>query len=203
VFLVAILVALASPASAKCCELDHLTIEGPGVDVTLTHAELEDLLSDPDLTLVYWPAFNAMAKGDEAPGGDLGPRYEVTYLLANSEGTVNVSAREALYPFASPPVAFTHKGQRQNFDADDDRDYPIPWGWRPFPATAVKALFTPHVDSLPADAVAVLEGLPASNEQRKSVAPLAWRVIGGLALLAGLLAQVGRLSQPSARARTE
>jgi hypothetical protein len=65
----------------------------------------------------------------------------------------------------------------------------------------VKALFTSHAESLPEEAVVVLEGLPASNEETTSMAPLALAALG-LVLLVGLLALVGRISQPPGRART-
>lgn len=71
-----------------------------------------------------------------------------------------MTAEETIYPFANPPVAFAAKGQRQDFDATDGRDYKIVWGWRPFRPAAVRAIFANHSDSLPPQAQDALERIP-------------------------------------------
>lgn len=164
---VVVLLVIGQPALAKCCRLDHIVVKGPGLEdgITLTHSQLEATLSDGEFVLLYWPLFNGSSKGDHRPSGNLGPAYEITYILPNSDGEPVVTAVETVYPFVDPPVAFAQKGQRQDLYAGDGGDSPIPWGWRPFPAAAVGAIFSEHKDSLPPGAKSALARVPIEIEK--------------------------------------
>ena len=132
-------VVLAAPAGAKAGGLERLVISGPAVDgaVEITADMLDDQLSPVEQTDLYWPSLMGKNKGNERPVGDLGPRYEITYILADVEGEP-VEVQETVYLEADPPVAFAPRGQTHELYPGDVR--PVPWGWRPVPERAVNAL---------------------------------------------------------------
>lgn len=182
---VVLLLLAASQAFAKGRQFDHLIVEGPGLEdgVTVTRTEVESRLSEGDLSLLYWPIFNDPFKGDERPAGDLGSAYKVTYVWPSSNGDLEISGHETVYPFADPPVAFTPRGQRQDFSPTDGRDYRIPWGWRPFPEKGA-ALISEVVDRGSLDTVMPrVEAEPSSQR--------AWPVGPALVLLILMGATVG------------
>lgn len=98
---------------------------------------LDGQLSPVDRTSLYWALLQGRNKGHHPPEGDLGPRYEFTYVLLD----VNydpVRVREFVYLDADPPVAFAPKGQIHELYPGDVRK--VPWGWRPFPEPAVNVV---------------------------------------------------------------
>ncbi len=139
----------AGSAVGKCCPLSHIIISDfHGEDVRIDASALEDELEDWEMQLLSWPVFNGMAKGDEAPPGHLGRGYLVSYVHEAGDYDGEVVVRERMYPFARPnPVAFTLKGQTQDWIAKDDRVYPVEWGWRPVQDGIVAGLFAGGEDT--------------------------------------------------------
>jgi hypothetical protein len=130
---------LAGPARAKCCLLQYLVISGPGYDepIRFPVEALEDQLGPSEQGNLYWPVLNGSSKGDHRPGHFLGPRYDVTYVLNDTEDEP-IEFSEVVYLEATPPVAFAPKGQTSELYPGDVRE--VPWGWRPFPDRAANAL---------------------------------------------------------------
>jgi len=129
---------LAAPAQAKCCALKSLRVIVPGQGgVSISAQQLDAHLAPRGQGNLYWPVLNGSSKGDHRPAGDLGPRYDITYVLDDLEGQP-VHVREVVYLEADPPAAFARKGQTQELYPGDVRA--VPWGWRPFPGRAANAL---------------------------------------------------------------
>lgn len=130
---------LAAPANAKCCLLQHLAISGPGYDdpIRFPVEALEDQLGPAEQGNLYWPVLNGSMKGDHLPEHYLGPRYDITYVLEDTEGEP-FEVSEVVYLEATPPVAFAPKGQTSELMPGDVRE--VPWGCRPFPERAANAL---------------------------------------------------------------
>lgn len=147
---------------------------------------MQERLSEDEFSLLYWPLFNDPFKGDERPPGKLGHAYEITYFLPNSGGDLVVTAEETVYPFADPPVGFAAKGQRQDFDATDGRDYRIVWGWRPFRPASVRAIFVAHSDSLSPQAKSALDRIPLETKD-DSAFPLPLVLVGNGMIAAAIL----------------
>jgi hypothetical protein len=183
---------IAPIAEAKCCELNHIVI---GETMRLDREVLADRLSDSSLYLLYGPVLYGTGKGDMRPQGNLGPRYEVTYVVEEIKGDPTVRFHESVFPLADPPTAFAPRGQR--FDLGDGYGpRRVPWGWRPFPkeAATVIALWAERRAEPGTDADA-----PPQPAQIDVFAPTADRpglvwgiklagvVAGGLLLLIALL----------------
>lgn len=141
VFLVLLLLLgalLAAPAQAKCCPLEHLIVIVPGFGgIRVSADQLDSQLHPNEQGNLYWPVLNGSSKGDDRPAGDLGPRYDITYVLEDTEGS-SIQVLEKVYLEADPPVAFAPRGQTAELLPGDVRE--VPWGWRPFPESAANAI---------------------------------------------------------------
>ena len=138
-----VLALTAGGAAAKCCPLKYVTVSDfHGEDLRIDSSVLEDRLEDWEMQLLSWPVSNGTGKGKESPPGRLGPGYLVTYVHETWDSEGEAGVRERIYPFAEPaPVAFTLKGQTQDWIEADNRVYPVAWGWRPVQQGIVSALF--------------------------------------------------------------
>lgn len=147
-FIAALVLGASPTALAKCCPLDYVLVsDSRGHDIRIDASELEDRLQDWELQLLSWPVLNGMSKGDNPPPGELGPSYVVTYVHEAGDYEGEVSVRERMYPFARPrPVAFTLKGQTQDWIAQDQRVYAVESGWRPVEEGIISVLFEDAAD---------------------------------------------------------
>jgi hypothetical protein len=181
-------IVVAVPANAKCCQLQHLVISGPGYDdpIRFPVDALEDQLGPSDQGNLYGPVLNGTNKGDHRPEHYLGPRYDITYVLDDTESEP-IEFNEVVYLEGTPPVAFTPKGQTRELYPGDVRE--VPWGWRPFPDRAANALLflldSGEGGNLEGDMVSlegdVIEGTTRSWPQRiAGAAAGAVIAIGGL-----------------------
>jgi hypothetical protein len=110
--------ALVLPTAAFAKGPVEATIAGPGLDGTIAvPGDGEDGGSSPLGRLVENAGFFPLAFGQspdpttrQAPKGDLGPSYTVTYRLPGPNGMATLEAE--LYPYADPPVAHMEPGQR-------------------------------------------------------------------------------------------
>ena len=129
-----------APALAACCELEHLEVRrDDGAAVRIEAAELTSSLEPHDLELLYWPALNGSRKSMDRPAGNLGPAYDVTYVLRNAARDAVVEVRETVYPKApGGPAAFAAAGQTVSFKSG--KTSAVPAGWRPFPEHAAGRL---------------------------------------------------------------
>src|SRR5262245_7804994 len=109
--------AFALPTAALAKGPVEATIAGPGLDGTIAvPGNGEDGGSSPLGRLVENAGFFPLAFGQdpdpttrEAPKGDLGPSYTVTYRLPGPNGMSTPEAE--LYPYADPPVVHMEPGQ--------------------------------------------------------------------------------------------
>lgn len=127
-------------ALAACCELAYLEVQAGGEKpLRVDAAELEQSLGTADFELLYWPAANGSSKAAGRPPGDLGPAYEVEYVLHDVTGRPTVEIRETVYPEApGGPAAVAASGQTAAFEPGEPE--PVPAGWRPFPERAAREL---------------------------------------------------------------
>lgn len=131
---------LAAPAQAKCCPLDRLVVVVPGFGgIPISADQLDSQLHPDEQGNLYWPVLNGTSKGDDRPAGNLGPRYDITYILEGIDGN-SIQVLEKVYLEADPPVAFAPRGQTAELYPGDVRA--VPWGWRPFPEQAANALLS-------------------------------------------------------------
>jgi hypothetical protein len=144
----ALVVALAGPAQAK--GIQSATITGPGLDEPIDfsppHGDGGDLAA---LTEV-WDAMPGQpqtpALMDEAPTGQLGPQYRITWRFLAGPDEVT-AIRQDLYPYADGgPLVHTPAGQ-PIFDQS------TPGGWREASVALrdrLRALGVPEAGDIPA-----------------------------------------------------
>jgi hypothetical protein len=126
VILIVAAAALALPAAAFAKGPVEASIAGPGLNGTIAvPGNGEDGGSSPLGRLVENGGFFPLAFGQQpdpttrqAPQGDLGPRYTVTFVLPGPTGDDHLVAE--LYPYADPPVVHMAPGQ-QFFDGQRTR----------------------------------------------------------------------------------
>jgi hypothetical protein len=103
--------AWAAPASAK--GVTGGTIEGEGIDATISAPS--DLSVDAGVYELIWESSDS-ARLDAAPAADLGPRFTITWLLMGPNGDVPIV--QDVYPYAvGGPVTHIEPGQPMWEDA--------------------------------------------------------------------------------------
>lgn len=108
----------ASPAAAK--GPDQATITGPGLDSPIavtgfgepgSAGNLGELADGSGLFVVMFGPYDSERAVSEAPTGDLGPKYEITYHIPDGT-SAGSTVRQDLYPQApGGPVTYTPAGQ--------------------------------------------------------------------------------------------
>jgi hypothetical protein len=144
----ALVLALAGPAQAK--GIQSATITGPGLDEPIDFSPPDGDGGDLAALTAVWEAMPGQpqtpALMDQAPTGELGPRYRITWRLMTGPDDVT-AIRQDLYPYAdNGPLVHTPAGQ------------PIfgqstPGGWREAPAALrdrLRALGVPEAGAVPA-----------------------------------------------------
>ena len=109
----AVIVALAGPAHAK--GIQSATITGPGLDEPIDLSPPDGDGGDLAALTAFWEAMPGQPQtpelADEAPTGQLGPRYRVTWRLLTGPDDVT-AIRQDLYPYANGgPLVYTPTGQ--------------------------------------------------------------------------------------------
>jgi hypothetical protein len=131
-----VVLATASPALAK--GPDQATISGPGLARPIVldgngepgSGEHLGMLSDGSgLFLAMFGPSGGQALTSEAPGGALGPKYELAYRVPGGEPTP-ATVRQDLYPRAAGgPVTYTRAGQPSFGSATSGGWYRAPDGF--------------------------------------------------------------------------
>jgi hypothetical protein len=111
------LAALLVPAAALAKGASEATITGPGLDgITLAGESSPDggTLMRIAESAGFFPAVFATTPNpmlSKRPGGNLGPRYRITYTMPGPSGDVSKLTQD-LYPYATPaPVSYVKPGQ--------------------------------------------------------------------------------------------
>jgi hypothetical protein len=110
------IIVLAAPSAAFGKGPSAATVDGPGASITFRGCCAPDT---PTMKLAeqagFFPAVFDAGRPDpmlaERPGGNLGPRYTITYTVPGPAGKQWL-IRQDLYPYAKPtPVTYTKPGQ--------------------------------------------------------------------------------------------
>lgn len=109
----ALVLALAGPAQAK--GIQSATITGPGLDEPIAFSPPDGDGGDLAALTAVWEAMPGQpqtpALMDQAPTGQLGPRYRITWRLMTGPDDVT-AIRQDLYPYAEGgPLVHTPAGQ--------------------------------------------------------------------------------------------
>jgi hypothetical protein len=181
-----LLVVVALPAQAKVAGSAY--INGPGLPGGGISVDGSDGAG--------WPVLSGLLDGglveEAAPPGALGPRYEVTFVIAEPPGQPDV--RQHLYPYAEGgPVVYTPGGQEW-FGGTAGT---APVGW----FAADQGLMDLLTDQgLPITAPAI-ESAAAAAPQTEPSPALPWAIAGLAALLlAGTVAGLRRVRPATQRA---
>jgi hypothetical protein len=144
----ALVVALAGPAQAK--GIQSATITGPGLDEPIDFSPPDGDGGDLAALTAVWEAMPGQpqppALMDEAPTGQLGPQYRITWRFLTGPDDVT-AIRQDLYPYADGgPLVHTPAGQ-PIFDQS------TPGGWREAPVALrdrLRSLGVPEAGDVPA-----------------------------------------------------
>jgi hypothetical protein len=178
-----LLVAMALPAQAKVAGTAY--IDGPGLPGGGISVDGSDGAG--------WPVLSGLLDGglveESAPAGPLGPRYEVTYVIAEPPGQPDVI--QHLYPFAEGgPVVYTPGGQEW-FGGTAGT---APAGWFAAGQELMELLTD---EGLPITAPAI-ERAPAPQTEPSPALP--WAIAGLAALLLAGVAGLQRVRPATQRA---
>jgi hypothetical protein len=144
----ALVVALAGPAQAK--GIQSATISGPGLDEPIEFSPPDGDGGDLAALTAVWEAMPGQPQTpvfmEEAPTGQLGPRYRITWRLLTGPDEVT-AIRQDVYPYAyGGPLVHTPAGQ-QIFGQS------TPGGWRDAPVALsdrLRALGVPEAGAVSA-----------------------------------------------------
>lgn len=171
----ALAVAALVPVDALAKGATEARIEGPGLDepIILKNRGLRSKLGQLAIDTGFYRAVFTQIPDPmlaERPAGDLGPRYEVTYVMPRGDGLADDELTQDLYPYARPsPVSYVAPGQPFFFDTKKTRG-----GWY---------VATPSLED---DLIAI--GLPESPPPVGEDTKIPWTAIGAFAGLGIVLA---------------
>jgi hypothetical protein len=174
VLALALLLAAAPAALAKGASA--ATIRGPGLERPIglrglgepgTDTRLANLSDQTGLFAVMFGDGNGGQLSDQPPGGDLGPRYTITYTVPGDDTTFPVV--QDLYPYAAGgPVTHARPGQRLWAGQQ------VVGGWFRGPATLLPMLVSLGLPSrAPTASAAAAASPPATARAAATAAPTA------------------------------
>jgi hypothetical protein len=166
------IVLLPGLASAKGPGLDHVTLDGPGIDEPLLIEEQYPYLLDDAIGMHIFGSTTRTNTAREGPNrAHLGPQFQLRYHMIFGE-----PIEIAFYPYADQaPVAYARSGQAAIVPVGRSRDdvkFPVHPGWYDYRPAMVDLLQE--------------EGLPTADEIDQSFPVTTVFTLAGASLVAAL-----------------